>query len=110
MYKKGDIVAINFPFSDLSGLKKRPALILSNEKVNQSGDFLLVQITSKVKHDGYSIPLDDDCYSEKKLPLKSFVRIHKIFTLNESLIINKVSSITDNCDKVILQKIIELIS
>jgi len=39
-------------------LKKRPALVISNSKVNKSGDLLLVQITSKVKHDGFSIPLN----------------------------------------------------
>lgn len=110
MYKKGDIVAVNFPFSDLSGLKKRPALVISNHKVNQSGDLLLVQITSKVKRDGFSITLEENSYKGEQLPLKSFVRIHKIFTLNESLILNKVTGITAHFNDVITQKIIENIS
>lgn len=46
-YKKGDIVIAKFPFSDLSNSKKRPALIISNEVANQTGVYLLVQITSK---------------------------------------------------------------
>jgi mRNA interferase MazF len=110
MYKKGDIVAVNFPFSDLSGLKKRPAMVLSNNTVNQSGDFLLIQITSQVKRDGFSIPIEESNYLGKQLPLKSFVRIHKIFTLNESLIINKVTDTTEEFNRLITQKIIDIIS
>ncbi len=110
MYNKGDIGAVNFPFSDLSGLKKRPAFVLSNDKVNQSGDLLLIQITSQVKRDGFSIPLEENDYQGKKLPLKSFIRIHKIFTLNESLILNKVTVTTEEFSNIVTQKIIEIIS
>jgi mRNA interferase MazF len=38
-YKKGDIVIIGFPFSELSSTKKRPALIISNDTVNKTGDY-----------------------------------------------------------------------
>jgi len=31
-FVKGDIVVIPFPFSDLSGAKKRPSLVLANLK------------------------------------------------------------------------------
>ena len=53
-YQKGDIVIINFPFSDLSRVKKRPSLIISNDIVNQTGDYLMVQITSKIRNDEIS--------------------------------------------------------
>jgi len=54
-YQKGDIVIIQFPFSDLSRVKKRPSLIISNDVVNQTGDYLMVQITSKIKNDELSV-------------------------------------------------------
>ena len=44
MFKQGDIVSVNFPFTDIRITKKRPALIISNEKVNNTGDYLLAQI------------------------------------------------------------------
>ena len=50
-YSQGEIVVINFPFTDISGTKKRPALILSNDTINQTGDYLLAMITSQVKRD-----------------------------------------------------------
>ena len=37
MYQKGDIVFVNFPFSDGTKFKVRPALIVSGSKVNNGG-------------------------------------------------------------------------
>jgi len=109
MFKQGDIVSVNFPFSDITFFKKRPALIVSNQKVNQSGDYLLVQITSKVKNDGLSLQLKRRNYLEKELPLQSYIRIHKIFLLNESLILQKVSAVKHDFVLSLSEKIFELI-
>ena len=40
MYKQGDIVVVKFPFTDGSQFKKRPALVISNDIVNKTGDYL----------------------------------------------------------------------
>jgi mRNA interferase MazF len=37
-YQRGDIVSVLFPFTDVSQTQKRPALILSNPVINQTGD------------------------------------------------------------------------
>jgi mRNA interferase MazF len=47
-YERGDIVWVKFPFSDASSLKLRPALIISNNTVNATGDYLCMQITHKI--------------------------------------------------------------
>ena len=109
MFERGDIVSVNFPFTDISITKKRPALIISDEKVNNTGDYLLVQITSKVKHDGLSLELNRTDYHKNELPLKSYVRLHKIFLLNESLIIRKESSVKKTFLLLLTEKISELI-
>jgi mRNA interferase MazF len=93
-FQQGDIVVVNFPFTDVSQTKRRPALVISNDLVNQTGDYLLVQITSQVKTDGLSLPIPTSDYTLKSLPLTSFVRIHKVFLLNESLIVRKETSVT----------------
>jgi len=41
-YQQGDIVTVDFPFTDISQTKRRPALVVSNEQVNETGDYLLV--------------------------------------------------------------------
>ncbi len=59
MYSQGDIVIVKFPFTDGSEFKKRPELIVFNDAVNKTGDYLVVQITSKLHNDGLSIPISD---------------------------------------------------
>jgi len=47
--RRGAVVLVPFPFSDLSGLKKRPALVLSTEAYNAaSPDVVIGMITSRV--------------------------------------------------------------
>jgi len=53
-FVKDDIVVIPFPFSDLSGSKKRPALVLADL---QGDDIILCQITSQKIKDNYAIPV-----------------------------------------------------
>ena len=110
MFEQGDIVSVAFPFTNASTSKRRPALILSNHKVNQTGDYLLVQITSKFKNDGLTMNLNDSDFIIKVLPLKSFIRIHKIFLLNESLIVKKITRVSDKFRKHLNKRITELIN
>ena len=53
-FVKGDVVVLPFPFSDLSGSKRRPAFVINPLLGN---DILLCQITSKASKDKYSIPI-----------------------------------------------------
>ena len=47
-YRRGDIVLVPFPFTDLSSTKKRPALVVSPDKFNEHAqDVVLVAITSQ---------------------------------------------------------------
>ena len=47
-YRRGDIVLVPFPFTDLSFTKKRPALVVSPDKFNEHAqDVVLVAITSQ---------------------------------------------------------------
>lgn len=58
MYQKGDVVFVNFPYSDGSKFKPRPDIVLSGNRVNRTGDYILVQITSNVSRaDGLSMPI-----------------------------------------------------
>ena len=41
---KGDIVLIPFPFTDLSGIKNRPALILVDGEVDITVSFITTQL------------------------------------------------------------------
>ena len=48
-FKRGDVVLVPFPFTDLSSIKQRPALVVSPDTWNASqSNVLLVAITSQV--------------------------------------------------------------
>ena len=83
-FVKGDIVVINFPFSDLSGTKRRPALVLASL---DGDDIILCQITSYLKTDKYAITLSVDDYASGKLKVQSMIRPNKIFTADEKAIL-----------------------
>ena len=54
MYDQGEIILIPFPYSDLTGFKKRPALIISNSKLNETEDKVCCLITSQKTKQGIS--------------------------------------------------------
>ena len=45
MYQPTEIVMLPFPFTDLSSIKKRPVLVMT--QADNRGDMLVAQITSK---------------------------------------------------------------
>jgi mRNA interferase MazF len=46
---RGDVVLVPFPFTDLSDVKRRPALVVSTAEYNRAtGDVVIAQITSRV--------------------------------------------------------------
>jgi mRNA interferase MazF len=53
-FVKGNVVVVPFPFSDLSGSKRRPALVLADL---DGDDILLCQITSNARTDRYAVSL-----------------------------------------------------
>jgi len=107
-FSKGDIVIIPVPFSDNKGNKLRPAVVISNTMVHQTGDVMIVQITSQLKQDKLSIPITSDDVTES-LPVKSYIRVHKIFVLEQKLIKGKVSSLKTAKYKELIQRINQII-
>ena len=90
MFKKGALLLIPYPFSDLSAQKKRPVLALTEP--DQLGDFCALPVTSQSYHKN-SISLT--AYLKTgELPKPSWVRTDHIVTLNQSLIIKELATCT----------------
>lgn len=48
-FKRGAVVLVPFPFTDLSALKRRPAVVISSDAYNAAtGDVIIAQVTSRV--------------------------------------------------------------
>ena len=92
-YRRGDIVLVPFPFTDLSSTKKRPALVVSPDSFNEHAqDVVLVAITSQPS-DSHVVALDEHDYVDGKLPLTSFVKVPKLFTTHPTLVLKKICAI-----------------
>ena len=101
----GDIVLLKFPFTDGSSFKRRPAVIIQDSR---DGDIIVCRITSQIYHTNYDILIKE--WRESGLKLPSVIRIHKIATLDKSLVelkIGKISSSLKERIKEVLVKITE---
>lgn len=72
MYSFGDILIINFPFSDGQGSKRRPVMVIRDTK---DKDLLIAKVTSQQYNSEINISLHD-C-KQAGLLSPSVVRIHK---------------------------------
>jgi mRNA interferase MazF len=61
-YRRGDIVLVSFPFTDLSSSKKRPALGVSPDWFNTTmSDLVLAAMTSQITDEATLVVGEDDC-------------------------------------------------
>jgi mRNA interferase MazF len=105
-FVKGDVVVIPFPFSDLSGTKRRPALVLADLS---GDDILLCQITSQSPNESFAISLKTSGFISGSLPVNSFIRPTRIFTADKNIIIRKVGSISSGLMDDVVNRIIAIL-
>ena len=103
VYNQRDIVLIPFPYSDLTGSKQRPALIVSNKTINKSRDRICCLITSKEPVQGILI----NSFEEGSLPFRSWVKPHRLFTIDKKIINKKICTIQKSFHDQVLGKINE---
>ncbi len=105
--RKGDVVVLPFPFSDLTKSRRRPALITATL---EGDDLILCQITSKAKKDKYSVILNDNDFLHGNLNQPSTIRPNRIFTADHSIIEYKIGSLKKTKIKKVEQEIIKIFS
>lgn len=93
------IVVVEFPFSDLSGARLRPAVVLASAG---RGAWLLCQITSNPHSDPQAVKLTPAALSAGALADISFARPVKVFTSHASLIRKRIAILGDEAFKEIL--------
>lgn len=102
----GAVVLVQFPFSDLSRAKRRPALLLADVG---RGDYLLCQITSNPYGDAMAVCLADTDFREGSLFRESFARPGKLFTANESLMLGSVGVLSAEKQREIVEAITHIL-
>lgn len=105
-YNKWDVVLVPFPFSDLSAIKKRPALIVSPNIYNDGNDIIIAFITTNIPERLKAGDYKVEFWKEAGLISSSLLRM-KFATITKKIILKKLG-ILHNPDQVKFQK--ELIS
>ena len=84
LVKKGEVVVLPFPFSDLKSEKRRPALVVS---VPRRDEVILCQITKQTTRPDYEIPLTKADFLYGKLEVDPcYIRPNHIFTADPEII------------------------
>ena len=101
-FVKGDVVILEFPFSNLVQVKKRPSLVI---KVPRGEDIIVCQITGKSYEKSVEIPIKKEDFYKGNLKVESYMRLDKIFSIEKSLIKYKIGSLKQDKFNEILGKI-----
>ena len=90
-YQPGEVLLLSFPFVDAAGSKRRPALALVD---TGDEDIIVARITSQIVPTDFEIELVE--WQRAGLLLRSYVRVHKVATLEKRLVERRLGRLTPN--------------
>jgi len=105
-FVKGDVVIVPFPFSDLSIVKRRPALVVA---VPGGDDVILCQITSQQIRDRYAGGITNMDFTEGTLHKPSNVRPNRLFSASTNLILYRAGRLNDQTLASVIDRIVEIL-
>lgn len=100
-YNQGDIILVPFPFTDQTGSKRRPAIVVSNSKVNNSDDVIIAQLTTQEIYGPLAVQIDN---RDVSIPFKpphnrQFIYCKKLAVIDKRLIQKKITEIREGSKK-----------
>ena len=106
-----DIVLVPIPFTDLTSKRRRPVVVISNDKYNHNkDDVVVVAMTSNLKAADYSFSITYADLTIGSLKRPSRVRVDRIYTLAQSIIAKKFGQISEAAFDKIRQLLSELVA
>lgn len=87
--QKGEIVLVKFPFTDLSGTKVRPALLL---KMIDEDVLLMFITTNLLSNNGFDILVQPSI--QNGLKKTSLLKVCKLITLHNTLVYGRLGFLT----------------
>ena len=96
MPEPGEIVLIPVPFTDLSSIKRRPVIVISNQAYQQAtADMVVVAMTSNPTPAPYSFLITSTDLQRGALNRPGLVRVDKIYTLAQTLIVRSFGQVNE---------------
>ncbi len=102
-----DVVAVPFPFSEIMGAKRRPAVTISKKSFNEGGHTVLAMITTK-DHPSWPGDFVLKNYQAAGLRASCIVRL-KIFTLDNRLLIKRVGRLSETDSRQVIRQLRSLV-
>ena len=96
-FKAGDVVAVEFPFSDLQTYKRRPGLVL----VSGEMDLLVARLTTHPPREPSDVAMKR--WSEIGLPRASTIRLTKLATIDHRLVHHKIGHLHPDDGRAVVQ-------
>lgn len=93
IFKAFDIVAVPFPFTDRDALKRRPALVISNQRFNQRHKQLVLAMITTVTEDVWPSDVSFADWQEAGLKVACHFRL-KLFTLDQNLVLKSIGHLS----------------
>jgi mRNA interferase MazF len=99
--KRGSVVLVRYPFTDLSGSKVRPALALTpDDLLSQMDDALFLFISSTIPLNllptDFILKKDHPDFAQTGLHFDSTFRTHKLALLEKSLVSRHLGRVADS--------------
>jgi mRNA interferase MazF len=110
MIEQKDLLLVPFPFSDQTGKKVRPVIVLSNDEFNKnSDDILVVGVTSSISKNKYTISLINKDLIEGNLVTSCYIKVENILKIEKNIIIKKIGKLKQDKFNLIKKIIFEII-
>jgi mRNA interferase MazF len=103
-YRKGDLLLVAFPFTDVGQSKRRPAMVIAD---TGDSDVLLARVTTQNTRGSFDVELAD--WQAARLLAPSVVRLHKLATIKKSLVERPLGTLTD-ADRKSVGRVLEQLS
>ncbi len=104
-YKPGDIVLVNFPFTDLLSSKVRPAIVITIKGADVIILGIFSKIPEKIKEPHFLIAETDEYFAKTGLKKKSIIKTEKIAVIHNSNIKRTLGFLPDNIFSIVKIKL-----
>lgn len=107
--KQGELVVADILFAEQVGIKRRFALVISNDKFNmESGDIIVLKVTSHGGNTTFDVPLRNSDTTNKTLKKDSTILVDFPATIAKQNIVARPDNIKEEKLQKVKQKIKEL--
>jgi mRNA interferase MazF len=105
--RPGVVVLVRFPFSDLSAVKLRPAVVLA---AAGGSDWILCQVTSNPYGDARAVRLSDSDFQEGGLARESYARPAKLFTASNAIFVRAAGRLSEASCRRLIEAVMNVFS